>query len=131
MQTIPSTFAAYAGPFRSRGILDPLANIYAGVNYAIARYGPSWRNVLGHGHGYWGGGLITEPIAGFGLRSGTRYSFGEKGPERVTPGAGGAHIGGPRRAGRRPQRRLPQGADPGHVPQPRRRVPMTTEQARG
>lgn len=39
MQTIPSTFAAYAGPFRSRGILDPLANIYAGSNYAIHRYG--------------------------------------------------------------------------------------------
>jgi hypothetical protein len=39
MQTIPSTFAAYAGPYRSRGITNPLANIYAGVNYALHRYG--------------------------------------------------------------------------------------------
>src|SRR5205814_592409 len=35
MQTIPSTFNAYAGPFRSRGITDPIASIYAGVNYAM------------------------------------------------------------------------------------------------
>jgi SLT domain-containing protein len=39
MQTIPATFAAYAGPYRSRGIYDPLANIYAGANYAIHTYG--------------------------------------------------------------------------------------------
>lgn len=39
MQTIPGTFAAYAGPYRSRDITDPLANIYAGCNYAIHRYG--------------------------------------------------------------------------------------------
>ena len=39
MQVIPGTFAAYAGPFRSRGILDPLANIYAAVAYALSRYG--------------------------------------------------------------------------------------------
>lgn len=39
MQTIPPTFAAYAGPFASRPITDPLANIYAGCNYAIHRYG--------------------------------------------------------------------------------------------
>ncbi|MFC5144298.1 phage tail tape measure protein [Streptomyces aureoversilis] len=39
MQTIGSTFAAYAGPLRSRGIYDPLANIYASMRYALARYG--------------------------------------------------------------------------------------------
>ena len=39
MQTIPGTFAAYAGPFRSLGIYNPLANVYAGLNYAIHRYG--------------------------------------------------------------------------------------------
>jgi SLT domain-containing protein len=38
MQTIPATFAAYAGPYRGRGIYDPLANIYAGANYALHRY---------------------------------------------------------------------------------------------
>ncbi len=39
VQTIPQTFAAYAGPFISRGILDPFANIYAGMNDAIHVYG--------------------------------------------------------------------------------------------
>jgi hypothetical protein len=39
MQTIPSTFYAYAGPYASRGITDPFANIYAGVNYALHNYG--------------------------------------------------------------------------------------------
>jgi len=39
MQTIPGTFNAYAGGLRSRGITDPLANTYAGLNYALHRYG--------------------------------------------------------------------------------------------
>jgi len=85
MQVIPPTFAAYAGPYRSRGILDPLANIYAAVAYAISRYGASIAAVLGHGHGYATGGPILEPITGFGHRSGQMYHFGEAGPEWVTP----------------------------------------------
>jgi len=47
MQTIPSTFAANAGKYASRGIYDPLANIYAGLNYAGRRYGPSHGGFLG------------------------------------------------------------------------------------
>jgi hypothetical protein len=39
MQTIPSTFYAYAGPYASRGITDPFANIYAGTNYALHGFG--------------------------------------------------------------------------------------------
>jgi phage-related protein len=38
MQVIPGTFNAYAGPYMARGIRDPLANIYAGANYALHRY---------------------------------------------------------------------------------------------
>lgn len=52
MQTIGSTFNAYAGPFRSRGIYDPLANIYAGVNYARHAYGSNWINVMTRPGGY-------------------------------------------------------------------------------
>lgn len=52
MQTIPSTFNAYAGPFRSRGITDPLASIYAGVNYAMHRYGNNWISVMTRPGGY-------------------------------------------------------------------------------
>jgi SLT domain-containing protein len=56
MQTIPGTFNAYAGPFRSRGITDPLASIYAGVNYAMHRYGGNWINVMTRPGGYAKGG---------------------------------------------------------------------------
>ncbi len=58
MQTIPSTFDTYAGPFRSRGILDPLANIYAGLNYALHRYGSL--SALNRAGGYAFGGIVPE-----------------------------------------------------------------------
>jgi hypothetical protein len=89
MQVIDPTFNAYAGPFRSRGIWDPLANIYAAVAYAVARYGASIGAVLGHGHGYRLGGTLYEPVAGIGQRSGDPYYFGENGPERWSPLQGG------------------------------------------
>jgi len=39
MQTVPPTFKQYAGPYVGRGIMDPYANIYAGLNYAMTKYG--------------------------------------------------------------------------------------------
>lgn len=54
MQVIPPTFAAYAGSLAGRGILDPLANIYAGLNYAIHRYGSL--SALNRAGGYARGG---------------------------------------------------------------------------
>jgi len=59
MQTIGGTFNAYAGPFRGRGIYDPLANIYAGVNYAMHTYGRNWVNVMTRPGGYDSGGVAT------------------------------------------------------------------------
>jgi len=62
MQVIGPTFAANAGPFRGLGpylygvSVNPLANIYAGLHYAVGRYGAGWTSVLGHGHGYDDGG---------------------------------------------------------------------------
>lgn len=56
MQTIPSTFNAYAGHLRGRGILDPLANIYAAIRYTIARYGSGpagWDRAGGYKNGLW------------------------------------------------------------------------------
>ncbi len=47
--------------------------------------------------GYQHGGIISEPIVGVGLRSGRGYTFGEAGPETVTPGAGKGHGGIPDR----------------------------------
>ncbi|MGW5773110.1 transglycosylase SLT domain-containing protein [Streptomyces longwoodensis] len=52
MQTIPGTFNAYAGPYRSRGITDPMASIYAGLNYAVHRYGSGWMKALSGVKGY-------------------------------------------------------------------------------
>ncbi|MEH0442440.1 phage tail tape measure protein [Streptomyces sp. B21-102] len=81
MQTIPGTFAAYAGPFRGRGITDPLANIYAGVNYAMHRYGAGWLSVMTRPGGYAKGtGSGLAPI-------GQTAWVGEKGAElmQVTP----------------------------------------------
>ncbi|MGZ0231109.1 phage tail tape measure protein [Streptomyces sp. CPS1] len=74
LQTIPSTFAAYAGPFKGRGILDPLANIYAGVNYAMHRYGSNWISVMTRPGGYAKG---TK-----GAARGLAW-VGERGPELV------------------------------------------------
>jgi hypothetical protein len=85
LQVIPPTFAAYCGPFCSLGILNPLANAYAAVNYGKSRYGARLLSVIGRGHGYAAGGVVGEPVVGIGLRSGSPYSFGERGPEYVSP----------------------------------------------
>lgn len=56
MQTIGSTFNAYAGALRGRGIYDPLANIYAAIKYTIARYGSGpagWNRPGGYDDGGW------------------------------------------------------------------------------
>lgn len=41
---------------------------------------------------YADGGWITEPVMGVGTRSGASYSFGERGPEFVSPGGGSQKI---------------------------------------
>ncbi|RZU12448.1 transglycosylase-like protein with SLT domain [Kribbella rubisoli] len=56
MQTVPGTFAAYAGPYRGRGIYDPFANIYAAIKYTVARYGSGpagWNRPGGYKNGGW------------------------------------------------------------------------------
>jgi len=58
IQTIPTTFQANRSPVLVDNIFDPAANIYAGLNYGINRYGsirdiPGIRNVL-NGGGYVG-----------------------------------------------------------------------------
>jgi len=74
MQTIPQTFAAYAGPYKSRGITDPLASIYAGLNYAIHRYGSGWVKALSGTQGYAKGTKGAAPGWAW---------VGEEGPELV------------------------------------------------
>lgn len=69
MQVIRGTFDAFAGPFRGTGpfeygvSVNPLANIFAGLNYAIHRYGGGWTSVLGQGHGYDQGGWLMPGLS--------------------------------------------------------------------
>jgi SLT domain-containing protein len=77
LQTIMSTFKAYAGPYANRSIYDPMANIYAAINYAMHTYGPTLLRGgmgMGSGHGYASGTNSTAP--GFAM-------VGENGPELV------------------------------------------------
>lgn len=78
MQVIGPTFRAYAGRFRNTGpflygtSINPLANIYAGLNYALHRYGSL--NALARPGGYDSGGLAR------GLGMMPKYTIA---PERV------------------------------------------------
>lgn len=58
MQTIGPTFSAYAGKYRRLGIFNPLANIYAGINYARQRYGRGWIRKMTAPGGYDSGGWL-------------------------------------------------------------------------
>ncbi|MGW1673293.1 transglycosylase SLT domain-containing protein [Streptomyces sp. NPDC002324] len=85
MQVIGPTFAAYAGMFKKTGpflygtSVNPLANIYAGLNYARNRYGSRWQSMLAGNTGYATGTLSASP----GLAM-----VGEKGRELVAFGGG-------------------------------------------
>jgi tape measure domain-containing protein len=90
MQTIPPTFMSYAGPLAGRGIRDPLANIYAGINYAIHRYGSiAGMNRAG---GYAQGGILPFNVfdSGGSLPTGLSLAYNGTGAtERVSTDRGG------------------------------------------
>jgi TP901 family phage tail tape measure protein len=99
MQTIPSTFNAYALPGLG-GITNPIANIVAGIRYIQSRYGSIFNVQQANAglapRGYATGGVIDEPVVGVGA-SGRQYTFAENGPETVVPGVvqrGGSGGGG-------------------------------------
>jgi SLT domain-containing protein len=88
MQTIGATFEYWRDKALPDDIYNPLANIYAALNYAMHGKGfGTGPGQIGSTHGYALGGIITEPIIGVG-KSGQRYSFGEHGKETVVPGVG-------------------------------------------
>lgn len=64
MQVIQPTFDAYAGPFKSLGIMNPLANIYAGLNYALHTYG-SIQAAMDKPGGYANGGWLMPGKLGY------------------------------------------------------------------
>ena len=75
MQTIPSTFRAYAGPYVGKGIRDPFANIYAAIRYTLSRYGLSGIGRAWGGRKGYANGTLSAP--------GGWAMVGERGPELV------------------------------------------------
>ena len=66
MQTIPSTFEAYRSMLLPDNIVDPMANVFAGIHYALTNYGGGMlmaggRHSLGGGYlGYDTGGVMPH-----------------------------------------------------------------------
>lgn len=99
-QFLDSTWASVGGhktsDFRLQleYMMRYIARVYgnpARAYSAWASRSPHWYRGGGFVRPYKGfanGGMINEPIYGIG-RSGTRYAFGERGPETVTPGGKG------------------------------------------
>ena len=92
MQTIGSTFNRFAGPFRGRGIYDPLANIYASFAYALSTYG-SLAAAFNRAGGYASGTKSARRgWAWVGERGRELMYF--RGGESVTPGSQVGATGG-------------------------------------
>jgi len=70
-------------------LYSPLVNAQNAVaKYNAGGYAPWESDPVAAGLlGMAGGGMITEPVIGFGA-SGRGYKFGERGPEMVSPGGG-------------------------------------------
>ncbi len=104
LQLIPGTFAAYAGPYRNTPPLvnfgggqvseDPMAQIYAAIHYAAARYGGAgMAGVIGHGHGYKMGGLVGSTYDKGGILPPWKIGVNTSGKaEMVTPATGGGSL---------------------------------------
>jgi SLT domain-containing protein len=64
MQVVPTTFAGYHVPGTSNSIYDPLANIAAGLNWDMHKFGGNPGLVdLGQGHGYDIGGYLPHGLS--------------------------------------------------------------------
>lgn len=67
VQVIAPTFDSFAGPYKNTGpflhgvSINPMANLYAGINYAKSAYGSSMASAIGQGHGYASGTSGAKP----------------------------------------------------------------------
>lgn len=104
LQLIPGTFHAYAGPYVNTPPLvnfgggtvseDPMAQIYAAIHYAAARYGgAAMAGVIGQGHGYKRGGLVGSTYDKGGILPPWKIGVNTSGKaEMVTPATGGGSL---------------------------------------
>lgn len=82
MQVIKGTFNAYAGKYKKQGpfmygvSVDPLANIYSSMKYALSRYG-SLASAYNRPGGYAAGGPVMGPGTGTSDSISARLSQGE------------------------------------------------------
>jgi tape measure domain-containing protein len=90
MQTIGSTFNAYAGALRGRGIYDPLANVYAGLNYAIHTYGSL--AALNRPGGYDAGGWLPPGGVGMNLTGRPERVLDPQQSEAYSRGGGAGNV---------------------------------------
>ena len=72
--------------FSAAGGYSPWTSDPVGAGLVGTTGGGSTGNPGGSMYSYAGGGIIPEPVAGYGLRTGQSYSFAERGPETVIPG---------------------------------------------
>ncbi|MFJ8929229.1 peptidoglycan DD-metalloendopeptidase family protein [Streptomyces sp. NPDC102364] len=100
MQVIRGTFQAYAGKYKRTGpfkygvSVDPLANIYASMRYALSRYG-SLSRAYNRPGGYALGGIVGRQRINRGLPSGGYASGGviRVGGRRISTGPIAASVG--------------------------------------
>ena len=72
MQTIPTTFEAYRSMGLPDNIVDPLANVFAGIHYALKNYGPGML-MAGGRHGSGGGYVGYEHGTDYVPRTGPAF----------------------------------------------------------
>ncbi|WP_103512889.1 peptidoglycan DD-metalloendopeptidase family protein [Streptomyces sp. SM13] len=100
MQVIEPTFNAYAGKYRKTGpkmygvSIDPMANIYASMRYALSRYG-SLSRAYNRPGGYALGGIVGGVQISTGLRRGGYASGGiiRVGGKSIATGPIAASVG--------------------------------------
>ena len=90
MQTIPTTFEAYRGFGLPDNIVDPLANVYAGIHYALKNYGPGML-MAGGRHSVGGGYLGYEMGTSYVPRDGLAYLHQGEGVLTKKENAAGRH----------------------------------------
>ena len=93
MQTIPSTFAAWAIKGYNANIDDPLSNMVAGIRYAVSRYG-SLGAVPGVVAVDKGGAYVGYDSGGWLMPGATNVWNGTGRPERVISPTGAGPSGG-------------------------------------